>query len=119
MVFTALSTPADLISALTGPEGLISGSASPKIIVDCSTVSADASSVVRAARRSRHRVLAAPVMGNPRVVETGRMTAAVSGPRDAFDTAEPYLTMLGSGVTYVGEGELARTVKPCHNLFLA
>src|SRR5215471_11701667 len=36
IVFTALSTPADLISALTGPEGFISGGASPKIVVDCS-----------------------------------------------------------------------------------
>jgi 3-hydroxyisobutyrate dehydrogenase-like beta-hydroxyacid dehydrogenase len=26
--------------------------------------------------------------------------------------------MLGAGATYVGEGELARTVKICHNLFL-
>jgi 3-hydroxyisobutyrate dehydrogenase-like beta-hydroxyacid dehydrogenase len=57
-------------------------------------------------------------MGNPKVVRAGKMTAAVSGPRDAFVMAEPYLTMLGRGVTYVGEGEVARTVKLCHNLFL-
>jgi 3-hydroxyisobutyrate dehydrogenase len=63
-------------------------------------------------------LLAAPVMGNPKVVEVGRMTAAVSGPQDAFETAKPYLDMLGRGVTYVGEGELARIVKLCHNLFL-
>jgi 3-hydroxyisobutyrate dehydrogenase len=82
-------------------------------------VSADASSIVRERLAERGTaLLAAPVMGNPKVVEAGRMTAAVSGPRDAFDTAEPYLTMLGSGVTYVGEGELARIVKLCHNLFL-
>ena len=31
IVFTALSTPADFISALTGPDGLISGSAYPKL----------------------------------------------------------------------------------------
>jgi 3-hydroxyisobutyrate dehydrogenase-like beta-hydroxyacid dehydrogenase len=48
----------------------------------------------------------------------GRLTLAVSGPRAAFDTAQPYLDLLGSGATYVGEGELARTVKICHNLFL-
>jgi 3-hydroxyisobutyrate dehydrogenase-like beta-hydroxyacid dehydrogenase len=46
------------------------------------------------------------------------MTVAVSGPRDAFDLAEPYLDMLGRGVTYVGDGEEARTVKLCHNLIL-
>src|SRR5499425_794912 len=119
IVFTALSTPTDLISALTGPEGLISGSASPKIVVDCSTVSADASAIVRERLAGRGTaLLAAPVMGNPKAVEVGRMTAAVSGPRDAFETAEPYLAMLGAGATYVGEGELARIVKLCHNLLL-
>ncbi len=119
IVFIAVGTPADLISALTGPRGLISGSASPKIVVDCSTVSADASAIVRERLGERGTaLLAAPVMGNPRVVEVGKMTAAVSGPRDAFDTAEPYLAMLGRGVTYVGDGELARVVKLCHNLFL-
>jgi 3-hydroxyisobutyrate dehydrogenase len=119
IVFATLGTPDDLISALTGPAGLISGSVSPKIVVDCSTVSADASAIVRERLAERGTaLLAAPVMGNPRVVEAGKMTAAVSGPRDAFETALPYLDMLGSGVTYVGEGELARVVKLCHNLFL-
>ncbi len=119
IVFTAVGTPADLVSALTGPGGLISGSASPKIVVDTSTVSADASAIVRERLGERGTaLLAAPVMGNPKVVEVGRMTAAVSGPRDAFDTAQPYLNMLGRGVTYVGDGELARVVKLCHNLFL-
>jgi len=88
-------------------------------VVDCSTVSADASAIVRDRLAERGTaLLAAPVMGNPKVVEVGQMTAAISGPRDAFDTAKPYLDMLGRGVTYVGEGELARIVKLCHNLFL-
>lgn len=119
IVFTTLGTPGDLIEALTGPAGLTAGSAAPKVVVDCSTVSADASAVVRARLAERGTaLLAAPVMGNPKVVEVGKMTAAVSGPRDAFDVAAPYLNMLGRGVTYVGEGELARVVKLCHNLFL-
>jgi 3-hydroxyisobutyrate dehydrogenase-like beta-hydroxyacid dehydrogenase len=63
-------------------------------------------------------LLAAPVMGNPRVARAGRLTLAVSGPREAFEVAQPYLDLLGSGATYVGEGELARIVKICHNLFL-
>jgi 3-hydroxyisobutyrate dehydrogenase-like beta-hydroxyacid dehydrogenase len=41
-----------------------------------------------------------------------------SGPRAAFDVAKPYLDALGVGTTYVGEGELARMVKICHNLIL-
>lgn len=119
IVFTTLAAPGDFVEALTGPDGLTAGAAAPKIVVDCSTVSAEASAVVRARLAERGTaLLAAPVMGNPKVVEAGKMTAAVSGPPDAFETAEPYLAMLGEGVTYVGEGELARVVKLCHNLFL-
>lgn len=119
IVFTTLGTPQDLIDAMTGPAGLTSGSSAPKVVVDCSTVSADASAAVRTRLAERGTaLLAAPVMGNPKVVEAGLMTAAVSGPRDAFEAAAPYLEMLGRGVTYVGEGELARIVKLCHNLFL-
>jgi 3-hydroxyisobutyrate dehydrogenase len=119
IVFTTVGTPGDLITALTGADGLLSGTQAPKIVVDCSTVSAEASARVRAGLAERGTaLLAAPVMGNPSVVRAGKMTVAVSGPRDAFDEAEPYLAALGRGVTYVGEGEVARLVKLCHNLFL-
>ena len=83
--------------------------AAPEVLIDCSTVSAEASARVRAEIAERGTaLLAAPVMGNPRVVRAGKMTAAVSGPREAFELAEPYLNMLGRGVTYVGEGEIGQ-----------
>jgi len=121
IVFITVGSSDDLIAAVLGPQGLMSGAdgAAPQVIVDCSTVSAEASARVRAELAEYGTaLLAAPVMGNPSVVRAGKMTAAISGPRDAFVMAEPYLTMLGRGVTYVGEGETARTVKLCHNLFL-
>ena len=119
IVFSTVGTPQDLLDAVLGPGGLISGGAAPAIVVDCSTISVEASQEVRE-RLAEYgtELLAAPVMGNPRVAAAGRLTLAVSGPREAFDTAQPYLDMLGSGATYVGEGELARMVKICHNLFL-
>ena len=119
IVFASLGSSDDLVAALLGPGGLMSGPVVPKVVVDCSTVSAEASARVREEMAGRGTaLLAAPVMGNPRVVRAGQMTAAVSGPRDAFDLAAPYLDLLGKGVTYVGEGETARTVKLCHNLLL-
>jgi 3-hydroxyisobutyrate dehydrogenase-like beta-hydroxyacid dehydrogenase len=119
IVFTMVGTSEDLIDAVLGADGLLSGAAAPSILVDCSTVSAEASAQIRAEAGARGTaLLAAPVMGNPRVVRAGRMTLAVSGPRAAFDSAEPYLNLLGAGATYVGQGELARIVKLCHNLLL-
>ncbi len=118
IVFVTVGTSQDLIDALTGPAGVLSSGQAPGIVVDCSTISADASRQVRAELAARGTVLlAAPVMGNPRVARAG-LTLAVSGPRAAFDAARPYLDLLGAGATYVGEGELARIVKLCHNLFL-
>ena len=119
IVFVMVGTSEDLIDAVLGADGLLSGPAAPSILVDCSTVSAEASAQVRAEAAARGTaLLAAPVMGNPRVARAGMLTLAVSGPRAAFDDAEPYLSLLGAGATYVGPGELARIVKLCHNLFL-
>lgn len=119
IVFTTVGSPQDLIDVITGPDGLLSGDAAPDVLIDCSTVSAEASGRVREAAAARGTaLLAAPVSGNPGVARAGRLTMAVSGPRAAFDEAAPYLELLGAGATYVGEEELARTVKLCHNLVL-
>lgn len=120
IVFITVGSSEDLVSAVLGHDGLMSGpGAAPQVLVDCSTVSTEASARVRAEIAERGTaLLAAPVMGNPKVVKAGKMTVAVSGPRDAFELVEPYLNLMGSGATYVGDAELARTVKLCHNLLL-
>jgi 3-hydroxyisobutyrate dehydrogenase len=105
IVFVTVGTSQDLIDALTGPDGLMSAGAAPAVVVDCSTISAEASRQVReqlAARGSA--LLAAPVMGNPKVARAGRLTLAVSGPRDAFEAARPYLDLLGAGATASSPG---------------
>ncbi|HEY0719417.1 MAG TPA: NAD(P)-dependent oxidoreductase [Streptosporangiaceae bacterium] len=119
IVFITVGGSDDLLDVVTGPGGLISGPSVPAIVVDCSTVSAEASQQVRDQLKERGSVLlAAPVMGNARVAEAGRLTLAVSGPEQTFDQARPYLDLLGAGATYVGDGETARIVKLCHNLLL-
>jgi 3-hydroxyisobutyrate dehydrogenase len=119
IVFTTVSASDDLIAVCLGPDGLLSGERCPRLVVDCSSVSEEASAKVRhAAEKLGTEMLAAPVSGNAKVVTAGKLTIVASGPRKAFDVAQPYLAALGQGVTYVGEGELARMVKICHNLLL-
>lgn len=119
IVFTTVSASDDLIAVCEGPDGLLDTSGSPKLIIDCSSVSEEASAQVRAAAaKLGTAMLAAPVSGNAKVVSAGKLTIVASGPRASFDLAKPYLEALGVGVTYVGEGELARMVKICHNLLL-
>jgi len=119
IVFCMVSEGADLREVVTGAKGVLAGKARPKLLVDCSSVSEEDSSFVRAeALKAGIPMLASPVSGNAKVVKAGKLTVVTSGPRSAFDVAQPYLLALGQGVTYVGEGELARIVKICHNLYL-
>jgi len=119
IVFVNVSSSDDLLGVTLGPDGLLGQEVAPSIIVDSSTVSAEASAEVRARGEDRGcALLAAPVSGNPKVAATGRLTMAVSGPRSSFDLVAPLFDEIGAGATWVGEGELARLVKLCHNLFL-
>ena len=120
IVFTIVTADRDLLAVTTGPDGVLSDAArAPKILVDCSTVSEEASAELRAAcERRGTAMLAAPVSGNGKAVKAGLMSFAVSGPRAAFDRVLPFFMAMGRGASYVGEGEHARVVKICHNLYL-
>jgi 3-hydroxyisobutyrate dehydrogenase-like beta-hydroxyacid dehydrogenase len=119
IVFTMVAADKDLEAVISGEGGLLSGERAPRIIVDSSTVSPGASARIRAAvAAGGSAFLAAPVSGNPSVIAAGKLTVAVSGPREAFAEAEPLLARFGRAVTYVGGGEEARLVKIAHNVFL-
>ena len=119
VVFVSVASSEDLLGVLDGPDGLLRQEAAPEIVVDCSTVSIEASATARRLASERSTaLLAAPVSGNAKVVKAGRLTLAVSGPFEAFQDVEGYLGVIGSSATYVGEGEVARLVKLCHNLML-
>jgi 3-hydroxyisobutyrate dehydrogenase len=120
IVFTMVAAGEDLKAVTLGRDGLFTASGKkPRILVDCSTVDEEASLEVRAAaEKLGTQMLASPVSGNGKVAKAGKLTLAVSGPKNAYEEALPYLERLGAGVSYVGEGELARIVKICHNVFL-
>ena len=120
IVVTTVAGSEDFFEVILGPRGLLADDGRhPAVLIDSSTVSAEVSERVRAeAARRGTALLAAPVSGNPTVVRSGRLSVVVSGPREAYERARPYLRLFGSRVTYVGEGERARLVKICHNLLL-
>jgi 3-hydroxyisobutyrate dehydrogenase-like beta-hydroxyacid dehydrogenase len=120
VVFTMVSTPADLEEVLLGDGGLLTDPQRlPGCVVDCSTVSIESSEKIRAeCAAAGVDFLAAPVSGNGKVVASGNLTLVVSGPRATYDRVAHLLDHLGKSVTYVGEGENARLAKICHNLML-
>jgi 3-hydroxyisobutyrate dehydrogenase len=120
VVFTMVSTNKDLEQVLLGDGGLLAEPAEvPRIVVDCSTVDQSASEAMRAACAERGvAFLASPVSGNGKVVKAGMLTLVASGPEDTFRQVQPLLEQIGQSVTYVGEGDVSRLVKICHNIML-
>ena len=120
IVFSMVSASKDLRQVMLASDGLLTDSSrAPKIVADASTVSIEVSEEVRSAAEARGTgFLATPVSGNPKVIEAGKLTVVASGPHDVFEAARPLLETWGRGVTYAGEGEVARIVKIAHNVLL-
>jgi 3-hydroxyisobutyrate dehydrogenase len=119
IVFVMVSTWDDVKEVVAGPQGLLSTSRAPKLVVECSSISLEGSAELRTLLAARGvEMLAAPVSGNAKVIKAGRLSFVCSGPKSAFDAALPFLRMIAPAASYVGEGELARIVKICHNVFL-
>jgi 3-hydroxyisobutyrate dehydrogenase-like beta-hydroxyacid dehydrogenase len=119
IVFTIVSADDDFREVTLGDRGVLAQENAPKILIDSTTISAGMSAEVRAAAdKVGTMLLAAPVSGNPQVVAAGKLTLVVSGPAEAFETARPYMDLLGAGSTYVGDADAARLAKICHNLML-
>jgi 3-hydroxyisobutyrate dehydrogenase len=120
ILFTMVSTGADLEQVLFGPGGVGVGTQIPRIVVDCSSIGVDQGEAIRARLAERGAaMIAAPVSGNTLCVRAGKLSAVCSGPEAAFREARPLIeTFATRGAAYVGEGELARFCKIAHNVLL-
>jgi 3-hydroxyisobutyrate dehydrogenase len=122
IVFLMVSTGKDVEQVVFGKDGVASGGKgkTPRIFVDCSSISAEESAAIRGKLAELGaQLVAAPVSGNAKVIRAGQLSAVASGPRAAYDVAEPYIkTFAPRGVSYVGEGELSRFCKIAHNVML-
>ena len=116
IVFVMVSTWKDVKEVVTK---LLSGKAKPKMVIECSSISLEGSAELRKILETKQiQYLAAPVSGNAKVIKAGKLSFVCSGPRKAFEASKPLLKLIGQSASYVGEGELARIVKICHNVFL-
>ena len=119
IVYTIVTDDTAFLETVLGPNGVLSGDTAPKILLDSSTISPEASDQARTAANAKGtEFLAVPISGNGHAVKAGKATLGVSGSRDAYDLVEPYLAQIGAAVTYLGEGDAGRLAKLAHNVLL-
>src|SRR5271170_5974297 len=121
ILFSIVATGADVEDVLYGKNGVCSqGGKIPPVIVDCSTIAVEESKAIRLKLKDLGAdFVAAPVSGNAKVIKAGQLSAVVSGAEAACKIATPLIEVFAPrGVSYVGDGELARICKIAHNVML-
>src|SRR5687768_7786006 len=110
LLFTSMPTEQALLDLVAG---LKHGGA---LLVETSTIGPQASKKVAAALGP---YLRSPISGSTALAEAGTLTVFASGPRAAFDKAQPALAAFSRAQLWLGEGEEARYAKLAVNLMVA
>ncbi len=121
VLFSIVSTGKDLDQVYFGKNSVTGqGGKVPKIFVDCSTIAVeDSASIRERLEQLGADFVAAPVSGNAKVIKAGKLSSVISGSEAACKIVTPMMEVIApQGVSYVGEGELARICKIAHNVML-
>ena len=121
VLFSIVSTGKDVQEVLYGKNGVCSqGGKVPPTVVDCSTIAVEESAAIREKlKQLGSDFVAAPVSGNAKVIKAGKLSAVVSGDEATCKAVMPLIEVFAPrGVSYVGDGELARVCKIAHNVML-
>ena len=120
VVFTMVTNSAALSAVSDGPDGLLAGISSGKVLIDMSTVGPETSRALATKVRSKSAdMVDAPVSGSVITLQEGKLSIMVGGRRETFERLRPLLLDIGPKVTYVGENGLALAMKIAVNLSLA
>ena len=122
VVFSIVAEGKDVDEVYFGQTGVLSGKNGkvPGVFVDCSTIAVEESVDIRSKLKARGAdYICAPVSGNAKVIKAGKLSSVCSGPEAAFRKVEEMVKVFApKGVSYVGDGELARVCKIAHNVML-
>jgi 3-hydroxyisobutyrate dehydrogenase-like beta-hydroxyacid dehydrogenase len=112
VVMLCVSDTPDVEALLFGDDGLAAGLRPGALVIDCSTVSPEATRTW-AAQLAELDVdfVDAPVSGGSEGAQKGTLSIMVGGSTDAVERARPYLEAIGSTITHVGAVGAGQTCK--------
>jgi 3-hydroxyisobutyrate dehydrogenase-like beta-hydroxyacid dehydrogenase len=120
VIFTMVTNAAALAAVAEGPDGVLAGITSTKLVVEMSTISPEASRALAVkVRESGADMVDAPVSGSVVTLQQGKLSIMVGGRKDTFERLKPLLLDIGPKVTHVGDNGLALVMKIAVNLSLA
>ena len=119
VVICVRDTP-DVEAVLFGPSGIAEGAATGLLVVDCSTISPDATRVFGARLAERGAALIdAPVSGGSEGAIQGTLSIMVGGAEADVARARPVLEAIGRTITHMGPLGAGQATKAVNQVILA
>lgn len=119
VVFTVITSSADVETVALGPDGLIAGLARDSVVVDCSTIAPDVARRVAATlgERSIH-MLDAPVSGGAQGAIDASLAIMVGGDALVLERVRPLLDCLGRRIVHIGPQGAGQVAKACNQMIM-
>ena len=119
VVFTMVTSSADVQAVVLGEEGLVQGLAADSIVVDCSTIAPDVARAIAAqlAGKGIH-MLDAPVSGGVQGAEATTLAIMVGGEAAILARVQPLLEKLGQRIVHVGAAGAGQVAKACNQMIM-
>ena len=114
IIITCVSDTPDVEAVILGPGGVIEGARRGALVIDCSTISPEATRTIAARLRQKGvHLLDAPVSGGSEGAARGTLSIMLGGEADQVARAMPVLQAMGKTITHVGgqgAGQMAKLV---------
>jgi 3-hydroxyisobutyrate dehydrogenase len=119
-VITMLPATDHSRKAYLAPDGIIAHAKQGALLIDCSTINADAAKEIADAAASRgFAMLDAPVSGGTAGAAAATLTFIVGGAAKDLERARPLFDKMGKNIFHAGENGAGQMAKICNNMLLA
>jgi 3-hydroxyisobutyrate dehydrogenase len=120
VVVTCVSDTPDVEAVLFGPDGVAAGLARGGMVIDCSTVSPEATAGF-AARLAEQGIgfVDAPVSGGSEGARLGTLTIFTGGEAEDAERARPVLEAMGRTITHFGPAGSGQAVKAVNQVVIS
>ena len=107
----------DVQQVLFGPARRRSEGAAPgSVVIDMSTISADATRLMAPRWRQGVEMLDCPVTGGPKTAEAGALSIFIGGKAEVLERARPLLQVLGRNLFHMGDNGAGQVTKSCNQV---
>jgi 3-hydroxyisobutyrate dehydrogenase len=112
IIITCVSDTPDVKTVILDEQGVIYGARPGALVIDCSTISPQATREIADALRAKGVfMLDAPISGGSEGAAKGTLSIMVGGAGDQFERALPVFQAMGKTITHVGGHGAGQTVK--------